>query len=1655
MARINGTSAKNNYGFYALLTETLGNNYLNTNTTIVKYEVYIVNVNARTESGNWTFNAKIDGSNVYNKTGQTLKTNDTDYNKPKLVFSGSKDVKHENNGSKKITFSASLTKSTAYSLYDPGKCSLSGDVILTTIPRASTIEAVSGYIGETTTLYIGRKSDSFTEKLTWSCEKLSGTIENLNNETNVPFTIPTSLYALIPNDKQIDVTISCITYNGTTQVGEEQTTTLTARVDETKNKPIINEPVITETNTKVSNLTNKLVLNASRPKITINASGQNGASIKSIITTNKDGQSYSGDDVVFNTIGTAKFTIDVTDTRDLPNSKQIDKTEEAIPYVQPNIKTISIDRLSPTSGEIILSLIGSFYKGYIDKTENELNISYRYKENVTNATWSDLIRVPKNSIDFDTTNNSYSLTDFSLGQITQYNKQYVFEIYYSDVLVTDAKPLTRAVKKGVPTFDYGEHDLKVNGDLFVADEDGLNKINILDKIKELQSGDIDLSDYATKKELEDYAKSTDLSTVATTGKYYDLLDEPTKISSFENDKGYLTSIPDEYVTEDELTENINDLNEQFGLVTEMITAQIPTDNAQLTNGAGYQTESQVNTLIGNAIADIEGISYQVVTSLPSIGEVGVIYLVANNGSNPNIYDEYIYANGKFEKIGTTDVDLTNYALKSQIPTKVSQLTNDSKYLTSVPSEYVTDSELNAKGYLTSFTEQDPTVPAFIKAIKESDIANWNTKGLEQLTSPVRIYTTPTGVYKLPANCVVLYDGANHDGSFTVDGESVLIVHTTSEDYKTYIVTGGMSSSKPVIYTGVVYYALGDYKQFTFDDYVTETELSSSLNSKVDKVNGKGLSTNDYTTNDMNKLAGIEANANKTTVEDSLESTSTTNALSAARGKELSEALYGLYDELGIFAEMVSGMIPTDNSQLTNGAGYITTIPSEYITDSELTTALNGKVDKVSGKGLSTNDYTTAEKTKLSNIENGANKTVVNNTLTSTSTAEALSAAKGKDLQEQIDATNEEFGIWVQGITNMVTEKQDKLVSGTNIKTVKGQSILGSGDIGITDGVTPDISIGNVTTLSAGSNATVTKRGTTTNPIFDFGIPKGATGGTGSSGKDGVGISSVTQTTTSTADGGTNVMTVTKTDGTTSTFSVKNGSKGSAGTNGTNGRDGTSATHSWNGTTLTITSASGTSSANLKGEKGDKGDDGKDAKVYYGTCTTAASTQAKVVTCSDFVLETGAVITVKFTNAQTYNGTATLNVNGTGAKNIARVGTTTTTRYYWSAGEVVDFVYDGTNYVMEGKGVATTTYYGVTKLSSSTSSTSTSLAATPSAVKSAYDLANSKQDALVSGTNIKTINGESILGEGNIIISGGGTVTATDVKVNGTSITSNGVANLITESAYNSSTNKIATKNDIPTNNNQLTNGAGYITGISKSDVTTALGYTPYNSTNPNGYTSNTGTITGVSANGTSIATSGVANIPPATTTRYGVTLLSSSTSSTSTSLAATPSAVKSAYDLANTANTQANANKTAIENNATAIGDNETAITELLNNLFYKAGDTFQITNGAQNYNVSGMVTSSRRVIMFTIFVPKSLKNISSISCTTLKLNVRGISGYVGADAYVTEGTNFLDGTTVTAKKVSDNAIGITISISSSYYANSTNNTPLNICVENLKLNLN
>lgn len=137
-------------------------------------------------------------------------------------------------------------------------------------------------------------------------------------------------------------------------------------------------------------------------------------------------------------------------------------------------------------------------------------------------------------------------------------------------------------------------------------------------------------------------------------------------------------------------------------------------------------------------------------------------------------------------------------------------------------------------------------------------------------------------------------------------------------------------------------------------------------------------------------------------------------------------------------------------------------------------------------------------------------------------------------------------------------------------------------------------------------------------------------------------------------------------------------------------------------------------------------DGTMGRIFYGTCSTSSSTPTKEVSVngSSFILRQGATVCIYFTNTNT-SSSATLNVNKTGAKTINLSNSTSLTSSYWAPNSYVTFLYDGVYWriISMSPGSASTSYYGITKLSSSVSSTSTSTAATSSAVKSAYDLAS--------------------------------------------------------------------------------------------------------------------------------------------------------------------------------------------------------------------------------------------------------------------------------------------------------------------------------------------
>lgn len=96
-----------------------------------------------------------------------------------------------------------------------------------------------------------------------------------------------------------------------------------------------------------------------------------------------------------------------------------------------------------------------------------------------------------------------------------------------------------------------------------------------------------------------------------------------------------------------------------------LISAIPTTTSQLTNNSDFQTSTQVQALIDSELADITGIDFQVVQTLPASGVKGTIYLLHNSSSATDVYDEYVWLTPEgqtahWELIGTTAVDLSNY-----------------------------------------------------------------------------------------------------------------------------------------------------------------------------------------------------------------------------------------------------------------------------------------------------------------------------------------------------------------------------------------------------------------------------------------------------------------------------------------------------------------------------------------------------------------------------------------------------------------------------------------------------------------------------------------------------------------------------------------------------------------------------------------------------------------------------------------------------------------------------------------------------------------------------------------------------------------------------------------------------------------------------------
>ena len=354
-----------------------------------------------------------------------------------------------------------------------------------------------------------------------------------------------------------------------------------------------------------------------------------------------------------------------------------------------------------------------------------------------------------------------------------------------------------------PTKQIKDFNLKtgVNGeeDLLIQDSDGVTKRI---KSSEFLNVNVDLTLYYTKEEINTLLNNkanishthtiSDIENMPDYALKTDIPTVPTKTSELTNDSGFITAIPTEYITESELnTELSNKAN----------VSDIPSLD-------GYATE----TFVTNKIAEAS--------------------------------------------LSGGEVDLSGYATKdeletkadiSSIPTKTSQLTNDSGFITSVPSEYITESELDAKGYLTE--HQDITGKAD-KTYVDTELAK------KANVSHTHSYNDLTDKPVIPsvdnlATKEELTNGLATKANVSHTHDQYLTEHQDLSDYalKTEIPTVPTKTSQLTNDSGFI--------NSIPSEYITETELNNELSSYQAKTDNTLTTTSKTIAGAINELNRIK------------------------------------------------------------------------------------------------------------------------------------------------------------------------------------------------------------------------------------------------------------------------------------------------------------------------------------------------------------------------------------------------------------------------------------------------------------------------------------------------------------------------------------------------------------------------------------------------------------------------------------------------------------------------------------------------------------------------------------------------------------------------------------------------------------------------------
>lgn len=243
----------------------------------------------------------------------------------------------------------------------------------------------------------------------------------------------------------------------------------------------------------------------------------------------------------------------------------------------------------------------------------------------------------------------------------------------------------------------------------VINEDGTE--TIIYKWEQVDMPSVDLSDYATKKYVDDMvagATGTDLSN------YY------TKEEI--NNKGYITS---------------SEANSTYVTQSSFNTLEKTVEDKA--NSSDVYTKEETDKAITDAVADVKTTDFQTATELPTENiSTNTIYLISKEGVEGDVYEEYIYINNKWEKIGETTIDLSQYStteeMNAAIAAEIAKI-DMSKYLTSTEASntFATKTEVsninNSINNMYSKTEVNTAIETAINNIThpEVDLSNYYNK----------------------------------------------------------------------------------------------------------------------------------------------------------------------------------------------------------------------------------------------------------------------------------------------------------------------------------------------------------------------------------------------------------------------------------------------------------------------------------------------------------------------------------------------------------------------------------------------------------------------------------------------------------------------------------------------------------------------------------------------------------------------------------------------------------------------------------------------------------------------------------------------------------------------------------------------------------------